>query len=224
MQKIGIVPRNPATVNFSVRRKKMEKEGTPQESVRRALLLDDLRQTCEQTLEERVDRYLEINHQGIIGNHYFAVASSECINLYRDGHFISAVMVSQGVNEAILRFISQRSGITVKDHSKRSGKTVKKDHAELMKLLIQKQVVSEPCAAASDRIWGSFRADVHHINPTVITIPFKDLAKRNLQDLAVIEKEIFGVDVKNNRLIPKQPKYWDIQEDGTVPIFLRLGI
>jgi hypothetical protein len=133
-------------------------------------------------------------------------------------------MVSQGVNEAILRFISERSGIAVKDPSERSGKTARKDHAELMKLLIEKQVVSEQCAKASDRIWGSFRADVHHMNPTVTEIPFKDLAKHNLQDLALIEKEIFGVHVKNKRLIPKQPKYWDIQEDETVPVFLRLGI
>jgi hypothetical protein len=199
-------------VRFSVRRKKMEKEGTPQEFVRRELLLADLRQTCKQTIEERVDRYLEINHQGIIGNHYFAAASSECINLYRDGHFISAVMASQSVNEAILRFISERSGITAEDH------------AEIMKLLIQNQIVSEPCATASERIWGSFRNDVHHMNPMVTKIPFKDLAKRNLQDLAVVEKEIFGVDAENLRLIPKQPKYWDIQKDGTVPVFLRLGI
>ncbi len=45
----------------------------------------DLQQACQQTLDERVDRYIEINHQGIIGNHYFAAASSECIMLYRDG-------------------------------------------------------------------------------------------------------------------------------------------
>jgi hypothetical protein len=46
-------------------------------AVRRAQIKDDLRQMFEQTLDARVERYLEINHQGIIGNHYFAAASSE---------------------------------------------------------------------------------------------------------------------------------------------------
>ena len=67
-------------------------------AVHRAQMRDDLRQIDEQTLDARVDRYMEIDHQGIIGGHYFAKASSECINLYRDGHFIAAVMASQAVN------------------------------------------------------------------------------------------------------------------------------
>ena len=36
----------------------------------------------------------EVPHQGIIANHHFAKASSECIGLYRDGYLLSAVMVS----------------------------------------------------------------------------------------------------------------------------------
>jgi hypothetical protein len=42
----------------------------------------------------------------------------------------------------------------------------------------------------------------------------QQLAKRNLQDLATVEKELFGV--------PRQPKYWDARENGTAPAFLRL--
>src|ERR1044071_5235478 len=64
----------------------------------------------EQTLEGRLDRYLEIQHAGIVAHHPFSPASSECIDLYRDGYFLSAVMVSQAVAEGIWRFVLERNG------------------------------------------------------------------------------------------------------------------
>jgi len=179
------------------------------QAIKRRRLQDNLRSSLEQSIDQRVDRYLEINHQWIIGNHYFAAASAECIELYRDGYFISTVMVSQAVNEGIFRFVAERNS------------TDRGSHEQLIKELMNGNIISEDCAEASKRIWGSFRNDVHHMNPKVATIPFETLAKRNLQDLSVIEKEIFGVDVNNGKLIPHQPKYWDIQKDGTVPAFLR---
>ncbi len=65
------------------------------QTIKRRRLQDNLRSSLEQSIDQRVDRYLEINHQWIIGNHYFAAASAECIELYRDGYFISTVMVSE---------------------------------------------------------------------------------------------------------------------------------
>ena len=185
---------------------------TSQEDIRRAQLREDLRQACEQSLDERVDRYLEISHQGIISNRHFAGASSECIMLYRDGYFISAVMTSQAVNEGILKFVAERNGIPREEHDK------------LVEKLKAKKVISAECAAASTDIWRGFRNDVHHMNPTVIKIPFRQLAKQNLQNLALIEKEIFDVEFENGNLVPKQPKYWDIQNDATILAFLRLGV
>ena len=181
-------------------------------AVRRSQLKDDLRQVSEQTLDERVDRCLEIDHQPIVGNHHFAMASSECINLYRDGHFISAVMVSQAVNEGILKFVADRNNVKTDQHQ------------ELMELLVSRGIVSQDCASASEMIWSSFRNDVHHMNPKVASVPFKQLAKQNLQALATVEREIFAVSSGHGKLVPKQPKYWDVQEGGTVPVFLRLGI
>ena len=187
-----------------------------QNEVMRALhiaqLRDDLRQIDEQTLDARVDRYMEIEHQGLIGNHYFAAASSQCINLYRDGHFIAVVMLSHAVNEGILKLLNERNGIRVADHS------------DLMDQLRVRNVISEACAAASEKIWKSFRNDVHHMNPKVARIPFPQLAKSNIQALAVIEREVFAVDIKDGKLLPENPLYWDVQKDGTVPMFLRLGI
>lgn len=182
------------------------------QAIRRAHLRDELRQVDEQSLDARVNRYLEIDHAGIIGNHYFAAASSECINLYRDGHFIATVMATQAVNEGILKFLKERNGLCCHKHE------------DLMRSLRQKDIITQTCADASEQIWASFRNDVHHMNPKVSTIPFPTLAKKNLQSLAVVEGEVFGVDIVDGKLHPKQPKYWDIQSDGTVPVFLRLGI
>lgn len=199
-------------VSSNVRCTKMNEQSKvdlAMQAIKRRRLQDDLRSSLEQSIDQRVDRYLEINHQWIIGNHYFAAASAECIKLYRDGYFISTVMVSQAVNEGIFKFVAERNSIA------------RKSHEQLIKELMNGNIISEDCAEASKRIWGSFRNDLHHMNPKVATIPFEALAKRNLQDLSVIEKEIFDVDVNNGKLIPHQPKYWDVQNDGTVPTFLR---
>ena len=60
------------------------------------------------------------------------------------------------------------------------------------------------------------------MNPKVAKIPFQKLAKQNLKNLSIIEREIFGHDVKDGAIIPHQPKYWDIKAYGTTPVFLRL--
>ncbi len=179
---------------------------------RRAQLRDALRSSFEATIEARVERYLEIAHQTIIANHYFAAASAQCIELYWDGRFLSAVMVSQAVNEGIWKLVAERKGI--------GGKG---EHSDRIESLAKSSAISQQCAEASDRIWRSFRNDVHHMNPKVAQIDFRALARSNLQDLAVVEKEIFGCNVKDGKLVPHHPEYWDIQEDGTVPAFLRLS-
>ena len=60
-----------------------------EQQMRRFMLIDQFSQIDDQTREMRVDRLLEIDKQGIIGDHHFARASSECIDLYSNGHFIA---------------------------------------------------------------------------------------------------------------------------------------
>lgn len=208
------------------------------QEIKRMEIKDDLRSSLEQSIDQRVNRFLEINHQWIIGNHYFATASAECIKLYRDGYYIGAVMMSQAVNEGIIKFIVEKKHINKCKQKTLKGimfflakifninhhkGTATKSISELIDDLVEKNIISKSCANASKQIWGSFRNDVHHMNPKIATIPFDILAKRNLQDLAIIEKEIFGIDIKNGMLIPHQPKYWDLQNDGTVQAFLRIS-
>ena len=183
------------------------------ECVRRRMISDDLRALFEATIQERVNRHLEVSPQEIIANHHFAVASAECIRLYTDGYFLSTVMVTQAVTEAIRRFVVERNEI-------KPGAGI--EGPQIAEILVKNGIISKDCADAFNRIWESFRNDVHHMNPKVAAIDFPGLAKRNIQDLAAIEREIFAFKMDNGRIIPTNPKYWDTREDGKMGAFLRL--
>lgn len=184
---------------------KEELERFQREDLKRSLV-DHL----QQTLDQRVDRYLEVAHQGIIPGHHFAAASSECLDLYRDGYFLSAVMVSQSVTEGIWKFVLERNQMTPES-----------DRSAQAKLLVERGTLSNDCAEAFTRIFRSFRNDVHHMNASVSTVPFTTLAQRNLKDLAIVEREIFGLKFGEGTVFPTQKKYWDLQADGTAKVFLR---
>ena len=187
------------------------------EMLRRRQLKDDLESWCRGTIEDKVDRYLEIEHQGIIGGHHFAAASSECIYLYRDGYFIGAVMMSHAINEGIIKFIAERNGTDRQDKNSNT-RTIE----DLINEFEGESIITSDCAIASKKIWGSYRNDIHHMNPAVAKIPFSKLAEENLKRLSIIEKEIFGHHYKDGAIILHQPKYWDANNDGTVKVWLRL--
>lgn len=187
------------------------------ETMKRIRVKESIEAQCKSFVEEKIDRYLEIEHQGIIGGHYFAPASSECIYLYRDGYFIGAVMMSHAINEGIIKFVAERNEI---ERQKSDGTT--KTISEVIDELREKSIISKTCADASIGIWRSFRADIHHMNPTVEKIDFRKIAQKNLKRLSIIEKEIFGFKNNKRTIIPNQPRYWDIKPDGTAPVFLRL--
>jgi hypothetical protein len=187
------------------------------ERIRRIQLKESLESECKSTVEQKINRYLEIEHQKIIGGHYFSKASSECIYLYRDGYFIGTVTMSHTINEGIIKFIAERNSIS---RQKENGDT--KTIEELINVFKERKIISNECAEASIKIWKSFRDDIHHMNPTVIEIPFKKLALQNIKDLAIIEKEIFGFDVDNGAIVPHQPKHWNINKNGMIETFLRL--
>jgi hypothetical protein len=183
------------------------------EDVRRHEMAEGMRTHLEATIQERISRYIEVCHQGIIANHHFAAASAECIDLYRDGYFLSTVMVTQAVAEGIRRFVIERNEVRCSDD---------KDAPAVIAVLVEKKIISEECASAFNRIWRSYRNDVHHMNPKVAEIPFVELAKKNIQDLAAIEREIFSFKVQNGAIIPLNRRYWDVREDGKTGVYLRL--
>lgn len=189
----------------------------PSAVMKRKMVRESIEAQCKSFVEEKIDRYLEVEHQGIIGGHYFAHASSECIYLYRDGYFIGAVMMSHAINEGIMKFVAERNGIA---RNKTDGAT--KTVEDLIEELKEKSIITDVCGDASMRIWRSYRNDIHHMNPTVAKINFKEIAKQNLKCLAIIEKEIFDFKINNGAIAPTQPKYWDIRSDGKASVFLRL--
>ena len=186
----------------------------PEETIRtltRPLVIKALRESDEQTREDRADRYLEVNQQGFIPNFYFAPASAECLFLYRDGHFIATVMTTQAVNEGIIKFVAERNSIDYENITRE----------DLLTTLLSEGIFSKNCFKASTQILKSFRNDVHHMNPNVAKIDFHELAKKNIQNLSVIEREIWAAYHDAEGLVPLQPKYWDTNPDGTATISLR---
>lgn len=187
------------------------------EKIKRIRLRENIESQHKSSIDEKITRYLEIEHQGIIGGHYFANASSECIYLYRDGYFIGAVMMSHAINEGIIKFIAERNSI-----SRQKGNGDTKTIEGLINEFKEKRIISNDCAESSTKIWKSFRADIHHMNPTVSKIDFPKTAQQNLKCLSTIEREIFGHDINSGAMAAHQPKYWDINKDGTTTTFLRL--
>jgi hypothetical protein len=121
-------------------------------------------------------------------------------------------MTTQAVCEGLIRFVAERNEIPPNQ-----------DLRDLVAQFQGKGIVSQPCADAMGRILKSFRNDFHHQNPTIAKVPVKDIARRNIEDMATIESEIFDHGVENGTLSPKQPRYWDATENGTYLVNIRFG-
>lgn len=165
----------------------------------------------EHTVDEKAERYLSIDHQGIVGNHHFAVASDETIRCYEEGLYISCIMATQAVAEGILKFLVERNPDI--DNSLKGD--------EAIVALESSGHITQECRDAFKIIRNSFRNDYHHMNPKVGDLPHKELAQEVITSLANIEKEIFAVSFSEGKLIPAIPRYWDSKKEGTVECFLR---
>ena len=80
-------------------------EETKRKLFQRAQTADSIKQEFEQTLSERVERYLQVKPHDIIPNAPFAAPSAQCSFLYRDGHFYACIALVQAVAEAIIRHV-----------------------------------------------------------------------------------------------------------------------
>lgn len=167
--------------------------------------IEHLRDIDDHTREERIDRYLEVNRSIAIPindfTHHLIDAIKECINLYRDGHFIATIIMTQSVNEGLLKLVAERKSIRYKD----------KGYCYLFKILLDQKIFPEQCIDASKQIYGSYRNDFHHMNPKVSKIDFPSLAKKNIHNLFIFENEIFHGDINDGKIIPKHPEFWFIQ-------------
>lgn len=93
----------------------------------------------------------------------------------------------------------------------------------LVDLFVAKSIVSTSCAYTMRRILRSFRNNFHHLNPSISKAPVQAIAKRNIEDIASIETEIFEHSYLDGKISPKQEKYWDVTPQGTILVNLRPG-
>lgn len=189
----------------------MDKE-TKRELFQRAQTANSIKQEFEQTLSERVERYLQVKPHKIIPNAPFAVPSAECSLLFRDGHFYACIALVQAVAEAIVRYVCD---IDFRKHGKVFEKNVEKLHT--------RKFIDDKLQETLLKIWEK-RDDYHHLNSSVKSDrdTLEKLAKEKACLLVEIESEIFKFSFGNDgSIIPKYPKYWKIR-GNQAEVFLRL--
>lgn len=172
------------------------------DSVRKRQIEDCLRQEFEQSLPNRIHRYLQIQTPEILPYHkdaqHFVAPSAECSLSFRDGHFYGCIALVQAVAEALVRFIWERNCCgTEGDLEKR------------VRTLSMRKFISDKLKRSFLEIWKG-RNDYHHLNVNIKKElqELEQLAKTKLQLLSEVENEIFDYGLRGGMLVPKKPKYW----------------
>lgn len=182
-------------------------------AIRRTELANNLRDSFLATLDARVERYLQIGHHPIVSNTPFAAASSECIDLFRDGHYYGAISLSQAVGEAVVRHMCQCNGW-------RPSSDFERNVRQLLKRGFIEHELADLCAT----LWKQ-RHDFHHLNATVPTelSKLEAVAAEKVRTLAQIEGWTFHYAILEGKVKPTRPQYWRQSAGDTVMTFLRLG-
>lgn len=163
-------------------------------------ITEDLRQLFEQMLPDRVRRYLELRPHPIVANHHFSSVSTECIELFRDGHFYGCISLAQAVAEALVKFLCMRN------HWKPDQNFEKN-----LRKLVSRKFILESTKDCLEQIWKK-RDDYHHLNQSVEKDRQKleAMAKEKVRLLNKVESEIFEFTIVDGKICPSKPKYWDI--------------
>ena len=180
--------------------------------IQQKLMEESIKQEIEQTLSLRAQRYLKVKPHGIVPDTQFASVSAECNLLFRDGHYYGCITLTQSVVEAIVRFLCQKN----------SWKP-EKDFENNINQLLKRKFISEKLKNKFLEIWEN-RHDYHHLNQNIEVqrIKLEKISYEKVLLLKEIESEIFKFTTKNGKLIPENKKYWELQENGTIPVFLKL--
>jgi hypothetical protein len=187
------------------------------EWVRQQIQEDD-----EGKFEQRVERVLRVNFHRISPHHWFNFASTECRDLFRDGHFYGCICLSQSVAEGLAKFVLEVNAVRIGKQKRPIDLSKKPATGKRLIRLLKKlargtrngkpmNVLSEKCLKAFECIEGGDRNDFHHLNKGIVTDRVK-LEKRSeecVMALYDIESELFAFDVSSGgRLVPSQPQYW----------------
>ena len=169
----------------------------------------------DELLKQRIKLHLEIKHAEIIGAHHFAKASAECIDTYRSGFFVACTMMTQSINEGIVKFVAKRNSIKIgsKEHLTRAIDKLKR-----------RNLLTHESAMASKAIWRSYRNAIHHMREDITKIQdWHELAKQNLRSLAKVESCVFGFELVEGAMRLHFPQHWDNVDENLVQTWLRLN-
>ena len=168
------------------------------EKFEKAQFKNIIRQEFEQTLSDRVTRYLQVKRRGIVPYTHFSAPSSECILLFRDGYFYASIALTQAVAEALVRFMCDKN-------SWAPSNSFEKNVSKLFK----GKSISCELKESFLKIWEK-RNDYHHLNPKIEVDrqALEKLAKEKIRLLTEVENEVFRFKVENGKVVPEHPKYW----------------
>jgi hypothetical protein len=93
-----------------------------------------------------------------------------------------------------------------------------------IKNLNTRRVISDDLKDTFLETWSK-RNEYHHLNNTIETDKqiLEEIAYTKILLLRKIESEVFKFSFTNKgELVPENKKYWELQEDGLIKVFLRL--
>jgi hypothetical protein len=177
------------------------------------LIEKQLREKFESNIKQRVKRLLKFKHHVITASTHFAAVSHEASLLFIDGHFYGCISLAQAVAEALVKFMCQRNKF-------KAGK----DFTSNVDNLYKRNFIDESLKKTFLEIWDK-RNDYHHLNSSIENdkIKLELLAENKVNNLNLIEKEIFYFSNSKGSIVPKYPKYWDIK-DGYTPAYLKIEL
>ena len=162
--------------------------------------------------ENRLQRRLATRIHQVIPSEWFAPASSECRDLYVDGHYYGCISLCQAVAEGLAKFLLAKNDLP------EAGQ-----HKQRCLLLRKKGVISEVTRLAFICIEGDDRNAIHHLNRDVPQD--HDALKRRAEEcvdaLYAIEKGVFAYGFgAAGTLELHHPEYWTV--DGQLArVFIR---
>lgn len=175
---------------------------------------EELRRMDDARLAGRTERAVRTRVHGVIPNHFFSAASSECRDVFIDGYYYGCISLAQAVAEGLARFLGDFHQVGAK-----------KDPPQQVRRLRAKGAITQAGLDAFLRIWGNDRNTFHHINPDIATdrIELARRAEECVTSLLEIESEVFSFDIADGKIVPTKPAYWPKSDPNHLEVFLRLS-
>ncbi len=156
---------------------------------------------------------MENQRHPIIGNHYFAQASTECQLVFKHGCYFACIALCQSVAEAYARFMYENW--TGNPPAEKFGANINKMRNE--------NVMPDVSNLLKDIYGGQQRQDFHHLNKTVPTDyeQLRKIATEKINLLNKVESQVFEYENTVTGLKVKYPQYWE-SNNGFYNTYLRL--